>query len=594
MLLEQWLIFGTLLFTLILFINGRWRYDVVALIALLIVTLTGLVPADQAFSGFSNPAVVTVAAVLVLSRGLQNSGLVDLIGQQLARLEGGVLVQLAVLTGICLTLSAFMNNVGALALLLPVTLQLAARRNMSPSIFLMPLAFASLLGGMTTLIGTPPNIIASSFREQNGAPPFNMFDFTPVGLGVALTGLAFIVLVGWRLIPQRRSQSQTGVMFEIETYTTEVRLSPESKLIGKRLREINQGVNAQLTVVGLVRNGERMLAPSPQIVFQQNDILIISADTANLEKLINGTGLKLVGSEKITRADLESDEVSLIEAVIMPNSLMVGETAFSLNLRQQHDVNLLAIARQGVRLGARLDRIRFQVGDVLLLQSHTGAAKDVLATLGCLPLAARDLRIGQPRRLMLALIIFGGALLATTFGQVAVQVAFLGAVVAMLLARLLTLREAYDSVDWPIIVLLGAMIPLGVALETTGGAQLIAEGLLQITDALPPAVILVVMVVATMFLSDLVNNAAAVVVMAPIGISIADGLAVSVDPFLIAIALGASCAFLTPIGHQSNTLVMGPGGYRFGDYWRMGLLLEIIVVLVATPLILFFWPLLPA
>ncbi len=590
---DQWIIFGTLALTLVLFVTGRWRYDVVALLALLIVTLAGLIPVDQAFSGFSNAAVVTVAAVLVLSRGLQNSGLVDVIGQQLARLKGGVTIQLAALTGITMVLSAFMNNVGALALLMPVTLRLAAKKDISPSVFLMPIAFASLLGGMSTLIGTPPNIIAASFRESTGAPPFAMFDFTPVGLGVAVAGLLFIVLAGWRLIPIRRSQSNLGGLFEIEKYTTEVRVPEDSRLIGKRLSEVGAVAKAEMTVVGLVRDGERRLAPSPLIKFRTGDILIVSADTTNLETLVNDARLQLVGSEKIVRADLESDEVTLLEAVIAPNSLMVGGTAFSLNLRRQHGVNLLAISRQGARLRTRLDRIRFRVGDVLLLQSHADTAKDLLATLGCLPLAQRDLRIGQQRRLILSLIIFGTALLTSALGWAPVQIAFVAAVVAMVIAKLLTLREAYDSVDWPIIILLGAMIPVGMALETTGGAQLVAESLLTIGDGVGPLVMLVVALVMTMFLSDLVNNAAAVVLMAPIGIRIADGLDVSVDPFLMAIAIGASCAFLTPIGHQSNTLVMGPGGYRFGDYWRMGLLLEVIVVVVAIPLILLAWPFTP-
>jgi di/tricarboxylate transporter len=593
MTLDQWIIFATLALTLVLFITGRWRYDVVALLALLIVTLTGLIPAEQAFSGFSNPAVITVAAVLVLSRGLQNSGIVDVIGQWLARLQGGVIIQLAALSGITMALSAFMNNVGALALLLPVSLRLAARKEISPSVFLMPIAFASLLGGMTTLIGTPPNIIAASFRSQTGAPPFSMFDFTPVGLGVAVAGLAFIVLVGWRLIPQRRGQSAGSSLFEIEKYTTEVRVTPDSKLAGRRLSEISIVVKVEMTVVGLVRDGERRLAPSPLIRFRPGDILIISADTDNLEKLVGDAGVQLVGSEKIVRADLESDEVTLLEAVVAPNSLMVGGTAFSLNLRRQHGVNLLAISRQGARLRTRLDRIRFRVGDVLLLQSHAGVAKDVLATLGCLPLAQRDLRIGLPRRLILSLVIFGTALLVSAAGLVPVQIAFVAAVVAMIIAKLLTLREAYDSVDWPIIILLGAMIPVGAALETTGAAQLVAESLLTLGDGVAPVAMLVVALVMTMFLSDLVNNAAAVVLMAPIGISIANGLGASVDPFLMAIAIGASCAFLTPIGHQSNTLVMGPGGYRFGDYWRMGLLLEAIVVIVAVPLILLVWPFAP-
>ncbi len=591
MTVEQWIIFGTLILTLIFFIAGKWRYDVVALMALLVVVLTGLIPIERAFTGFSNPAVITVAAVLVVSRGLQNSGIVDWIGQHLAQLKGGVTIQLAALTSIVAVLSAFMNNVGALALLLPVAIQLARKKGYSPSVFLMPIAFASLLGGMTTLIGTPPNIIVSSFRAETGAEPFRMFEFSPVGVGVALTGLLFISLIGWKFIPTRRGKDSDDDLFEIEKYLTEVRIGEHSKLNGKRLREIHEYSDKGITVVGLVRDGEKNMSPGAQTKFHVNDILIIKADADDLEKLVSAAQLDLVGSEKILRADLESDEFTLIEAVITPNSLMVNGTAYSLDLRRRYGVNLLAIARQGKNLRTRLDRIRFRSGDVLLLQSHLATVKDILATLGCLPLAQRALRIGTPRRIFLSVAIFAAALLSAAVGLIPVQIAFITALVVMIIAKLLTLKEAYESIDWPIIILLGAMIPVGEALETTGGAQLIANALLVNANSIPPAVTLVIVLVATMFLSDLVNNAAAVVLMAPIGIKIALGLGVSVDPFLMAIAIGASCAFLTPIGHQSNTIVMGPGGYKFGDYWRMGLLLEILVVAVAVPLILIFWPL---
>ncbi len=589
--IQQGIIFATLLLTLTLFVTGRWRYDVVALLALLIVTLTGLIPAGRAFTGFSNPAVITVAAVLVISRGLQNSGIVDLIGERLLRLKGGVTVQLAALAGIVTALSAFMNNIGALALVMPVAIQVARRKNIPPSTFLMPLAFASLLGGMTTLIGTPPNIIAASFRAQTGAAPFAMFDFSPVCLGVALAGLLFIVLIGWRLIPRRRGQAAADDLFEIEKYITEVRLPEDAKLVGKRLPEIHTFVENGINILGLVRDGVRRMSPSPRTVFAAGDILILQIDTQDLENLVAKARLELVGSKRIVSEDLQTDEVTLLEAVITANSPLVGETAYSLDLRRKHGVNLLAIARQGHRLRARLDRIRMRPGDVLLLQCHAQTARDILATLGCLPLAQRDLRIGQPQQLILPLAIFAAALLLSAVGLIPVQIAFVAAVVIMVMAGFVSLREAYDSIDWPIIILLGAMIPVGEALETTGGAQLIADGLLHLSDQLPASTVLIIVLVFTMFLSDLVNNAAAVVLTAPIGISVAQGLGVSADPFLMAIAIGASCAFLTPIGHQSNTLVMGPGGYKFGDYWRMGLPLEVIIVVVAVPLILLFWPL---
>ncbi len=587
----QWIIFGTLILTLFLFISGKLRYDLVALTALLIVVITGLIPINNAFLGFSNPAVITVATVFILSRALQNSGVVDAIGQKLSKLEGGITLQLAALTLITTIFSAFMNNVGALALLLPVAIQLAIKKQVSPSIYLMPIAFASLLGGMTTLIGTPPNIIISSYRAQSGLAPFSMFDFSLVGVGVAFVGLLYIIFAGWRLIPKRRGQSSDNGLFDIEKYVTEVRINENSKLYGKRLSEFHSFVDSDVMIIGLVRGNERRLAPSPQTTFVKDDVLILTIDTENLDNLVTSSGVELVGSERIGSEELESDEITLMETVITTNSMMIGANARSLNLRKNYGVNLLAIARQGRRLRTRLDRIRFKNGDVLLLQGYTDTLKEVMATLGCLPLANRGLRIGQPRRIFFSLLIFGSALLLSAFGVLPVQIAFLAACLIMIISKLITLKDAYESIEWPIIILLGAMIPVGEALETTGGAQLIANSVLNSAHLMPPEVTLLIMLVATMFLSDIINNAAAVVLMAPIGISIAQGLGVSVDPFLIAIAIGASCAFLTPIGHQSNTLVMGPGGYKFGDYWKMGLILEIIVVIVAMPLILFFWPL---
>lgn len=590
MTLEQWIIFGTLLLTLVLFIMGRWRYDVVALLALLIVALTGLIPIEQAFIGFSNPAVITVAAVLVLSRGLQNSGIVGIIGDWLSNLKGGITIQLAALTSIVAFLSAFMNNVGALALLLPVALQISRSKKIPTSYLLMPLAFASLLGGMTTLIGTPPNIIAASFRESAGSPPFAMFDFTPVGLGVAVVGILFITFIGWRFIPVRKSKSSNDGLFDIENYITEVKIPAKSSLNGKRLYEITDFSKAEVIVIGLVRGSERRMEPSAQTKLLAGDILIVSADAENIQKLVAASGLELVGDKEIQKTELDSVDVTLVEGVVMPNSIMIGGTPRTLNLRGSYGVNLLAISRQGKLLRTRLDSIRFQKGDVLLLQSHVETLKEVVDRLGCLPLAQRDLRLATPKgQLFIALGIFIAALIVSAIGLAPVQLAFTAAVLLMVVTRIVNLREAYESVDWPIIILLGAMIPVGAALEATGGAQLIAESILKISAQLPPAAALIIILVFTMFLSDLVNNAAAVVLTAPIAIRIAQGMDASIDPFLMAITIGASCAFLTPIGHQSNTLVMGPGGYKFGDYWRMGLLLEVIVLVVAIPLILVFW-----
>lgn len=590
--LQQSVVFSTLILVLVLFVWGRWRYDIIALLALLVVTVTGIVPADQAFSGFGHPAVITVAAVLVVSRGLLNSGMVDFIVRLMSRVGDNPQVQLAALVGAVTLCSGFMNNIGALALFMPVAIRMARKQERSPSFFLMPLAFGSLLGGLITQVGTPPNIIISLMRQQTPAgESFRMFDFAPVGAGVALAGVLFIILLGWRLIPQRKGQLSREDIFHINDYITELKAPAGSKFVGKRLGELEEAVEGDVLVVGFVRDGQKVPAPSPSRVLTAGDGVIVKADADELQSLLDATGLELAGSEELGEEDIRSDDISIVEATVTPNSALEGRTARSLKLRTFYGVNLLAVAREGSRLQAKPDSIRLRAGDVLLLQGITETLQEVLPTLGCLPLAERGLRLGQPRRVLLALFLFGAALASAALGMLPVQVAFTAAAVAMVLAGFISLREIYGSIDWPVIVLLGAMLPVSRALESTGGAELIAGGILNISAEIAPWATLTIVLVATMFLSDLVNNAAAAVLMAPIAIGIAGGMGASPDPFLMAVAIGASCAFLTPIGHQSNTLVMGPGGYKFKDYWRMGLPLEVIIVSVAVPLIMLVWPL---
>lgn len=592
MTLEQTIVFAVLAATLVLFVWGRWRYDLVALGALLALALLRIVPAEEAFLGFGHPAVITVAAVLVASRGLQNAGVVDLLSGWGMRTGKNVTLQVAVLTLLVAVCSAFMNNVGALALLMPVAIRMGRKSGTPPSLLLMPLAFGSLLGGLVTLIGTPPNIIVATFRARVAEESFGMFDFTPVGGGVALAGIVFLALVGWRLIPRRKARASREELFEIEAYTTEVRVPKESKMAGHSLGELEDLVEKEdLTVVGLIRGDRRTPAPSDFELLRSGDVLIVEGDPEALKKLVQEAGLELVGSKHVGEKDLRSEDVTVVEAIVAPDARLVGRTIRQVNLRRRYGVNLLAVARQGERLKERLGSNLLRPGDVLLLQGPTDAVQEVLTEFGLLPLAERGLRLGQPRRLALAIGIFGAAIALITLRVLAPEIAFTLAAVAMVLTGLLTLRESYQAIDWPVIVLLAALIPVGAALETTGGAELVAAQFLRFSDVLPPWATLAVLLVGTMFLSDVINNAAAAVLMCPIALGIAAGVGASPDPFLMAVAIGASCAFLTPIGHQSNTLVLGPGGYRFGDYWRVGLPLEIIIALVSLPLLLRFWPL---
>ncbi len=579
--------------TLALFAWGRVRYDFVALGALMACVLTGLVPAGEAFYGFGHPAVITVASILIVSRSLERSGVVHGIGRILRPSRHLPAVQVLALTGVTMMLSAFMNNVGALALMLPVAINAANASNRPPSQLLMPIAFGSLLGGMTTLIGTPPNIIISTIRAERLGDPFQLFDFTPVGFAVAAVGLAYIGFLGWRLLPIRdKARETTSERFKVQDYITEVRLTEDSDFVGKRLVELETLAQSDLAVVALERRKDRMLAPSPYLRLQAGDLLVLETDPSTLKRVLEPAGLELMGAPEPERSPLRSERVGLVEVVVTPGSRFEGRTVRNLRLHTAYGLNLLGVARNGERVTSRLGQVRFQAGDVLLLQGESEAMPATFALLGVLPLAERDLPQTRSETLdWKPLAIFGAAVASLLSGLLPPQIAFVLAAMGLVLIKNIRLREAYEAIDWPIIVLLGAMIPVGAAMETSGTAATITAPLLALQDSLPAWAILALLMMVTMLLTDVMNNAATAVLMAPIGLAIASGLNANPDPFLMAVAVGASATFLTPIGHQSNLLVMGPGGYRFGDYWRMGLLLDVLLIAVAVPMILIVWPL---
>ncbi|WP_252108637.1 MULTISPECIES: SLC13 family permease [unclassified Halomonas] len=605
------LMFIILALTLAAFIWGRFRYDVVALAALLGSVLLGLVPADDAFAGFGHPAVITVAAVLVISRGFERSGVVDIIAAQVMKAGERLLLQLLALVGTVVVLSGVMNNVGALALLLPVAMRLAREHNTSPSLLLMPLAFGSLLGGLTTLIGTPPNIIISTYRGNITGENFSMFSFSPVGVAVALAGLAFIVLLGWRLTPKRNSAAGAADMFDTANYLVELKVSEESKANGLTLQQLRDELDETIPVLAVVRDDNRRAGYSFHGVLKQGDILLLEAGPEELQLLEDKAGLSAVAElkeddreedEQAAKAADEASEPSkdeaidteglqLVEAVVRSGSMMINRSVRQLRLNHQFGLHLVAVARDGGRLKQRLRDIRFQTGDVLLLQGSEKEINDSLSSLGCLPLASRELHLGQPRKLALSLGIFALAIVSMLFDLLPAAVAMSTAALVSLLIGVLPLREGYNAIDGPVIVLLAAMLPVGEALETSGGADIIANSLLYFGADWPVVVSLCGLFLLCMLLSNIVNNAAAALLMAPIAVSLANGFDVALEPFLMAVAVSASSAFLTPIGHQSNTLVLGPGGYRFSDYWKLGLPLSLVVMVTAIPVILLVWPL---
>jgi di/tricarboxylate transporter len=588
---------------ILLFLWGRWRHDMVAVGALLACVAAGLVPAADAFAGFGHPAVVSVAAVLILSSGLQSSGAVEALARAAlpgpeARLGQGwpAVAMLALLAAL---LSAFMNNVGALALLMPLGIRIAQRDGLPPGQVLMPLAFGSILGGMTTLIGTPPNLIVSGFRAAERGEGFAMFDFAPVGLAVAAAGLLFVATFARFLVPARRGSGAEA--FDTAAYLTEARIGEDSKAVGLTLREVEEQLEAaEAQVVGLVRNEARIPAPSPWRRVQAGDILVIEAEPAALAAALTALGLKLEeqvpaepkegkAKRKPGAEALRSDEVALVELAVLPGAEIAGRSAQALRLRTRFGINLLAVSRQGRHAMSRLRSTPIRAGDVLLMQGPPEAVADFAALSGCVPLAERPLVIPDRRRAALAGGIMAASVGTAATGLVPAAIAFVAGVLAAMALRIVPLRRAYAAVDWPVIVLLGALMPVADAMATTGAADLVARGLLGLAGGGGVVVALGLVLVVTMTLSDFMNNAATAAVMCPVALRAAAEAGGPPDAFLMAVAIGASCAFLTPIGHQNNTLILGPGGFRFGDYWRMGLPLEAIVVLVALPVLMLVW-----
>jgi di/tricarboxylate transporter len=589
MTLAQGLAFGIVIVMMGLFAWGRWRYDLVAAVSLLAAVIVGIVPPDQAFKGFSDDIVIIVGSALVVSAAVARSGVIERAARWLGPYLTDMYRQIIALVGSVTLLSGFVKNVGALAMLMPVAFQLASRTGTSPSSLLMPMSFGALLGGIVTLVGTSPNIIVSRVREQLLGEPFNMFDFTPVGAGIAMAGFIFLVF-GWRLLPQgRKGAASMDAAFNLEGYTTEVTVPEDSPAAGVTVKALEDLGESEIEVITLLRGGSRRYEPAGNVVIKPGDILILQGEPAALERIVALEKLELTREGKSHEIDAPSDEIGVMEAVITPESELIGSSVGQLKLFDRHAINLLAVSRRGRRITHRLRSVKLRAGDVVVLRGNLAAMPETLGELHCLPLAERDLRIGRKASIV-PILVLAAAMGLVAFNVLPVAIAFFGAAVVLLLVRSLSLREAYDAIEWPILIMLGALIPVSDALRTTGGTDVIAAWLSHAASALPPIGALALLLAAAMAVTPFLNNAATVLVMAPIAATFAGKLGYNPDPFLMAVAIGAACDFLTPIGHQCNTLVMGPGGYRFGDYWRLGLPLSLIVIIVGTPLIAFFWP----
>ena len=585
---DQAILATTLLVLMGLLIWGKWRYDAVTLICLAALVLLGIVPANDAFSGFGHPAVVTVALVLLISRGLQEAGMVSLAGNLISRYTLSENQYLVVIMVIAAFLSSFMNNIGAMALLLPITLSVCQKMDWNPSKFLMPLAFASILGGMNTVIGTPPNIIIAQYRQEYTGAAFNFFDYSFVGLAVSVVGILFIALIGYRFVTVRENDEDTTRLIDLKNYLFEVKVRDDSNAIGMRLSEIKKISGPETEVLGVVNETGGVSRVSMAKKIQPGQVLVIKTSPDDIASIQERLGFEI--AENLNT--IQESDLAEIEVMVTAGSRLIGRKHEFLKRLASDDLALLGLWRRGAKFRTRLAKEAFKVGDVLLLGVRTiddEGVKERIKHLGLMPLMERDLQtIPSRSRLLKSLIFFTAAIALTAFNVMNIVVAFLLCVIAFISIKVLN-GNLYRNIEWPVVVMLAAMIPVGQALETSGISLNIANFISTTTHGMDLPWLILMILVITMFVSDIVNNAATAVIMAPIAANLALQGGQPVEPFLMAVAVGASCAFLSPIGHQCNTLVMAPGNYKFGDYWRLGLPLECVIVAISIPMILFVW-----
>ena len=584
---DQWLSLLILALMMAAFLWGRYRYDVIAVGSLLVAIAVGIVPAKAAFSGFADDIVIIVGSALIVSAAISHSGIMDFALQRFSPETRGPRVQLLILVIVVAVLSAFIKNIGALAIMIPVAVQMARKSNVSPSMFLMPMSFASLLGGLMTQIGTSPNIIVSRVREEISGHPFTMFDYTPVGLALAIVGILFLAL-SYRLLPDRvRGETALDEAVKIKNYTTEAKVAPPSVAIGRSVSWLQKPSGGDAMVTAIISDRGQRRTPLPDTILKDGDLLILEGEQVALDKVLKEAKLQLFN--RIRRREI-GREVGAVEAIVGEHSRLIGLSAKDVSLFDNTGLNLLALSRRDKRFTERLGEIKISNGDVVVLQGDRQGLPDILREWGCLPLIERDVKLGSARKGMAPVLILIATMVATALGGVPVATAFFAAAFLMVVTGSYPLRDVYHRLDAPILIMLASLIPISHSLETTGTTDVIANILSRTAEVLPPYGALALILLAAMAITPFLNNAATVLVMAPIAATFAAKLGFRPDAFLMAVAIGAGCDFLTPIGHQCNTLVMGPGGYRFGDYARLGLPLSVIVLIVSVPMLLFVFP----
>ena len=584
---DQLILSSVIIGLLIFFISGKYRYDYVSLGALALLILFDVIKIENAFIGFSHPAVITVALVLLISKGLQDAGLSAVTGNFIGRFSPSETQFLFLIMFIAAILSSFINNIGAMALLLPITLSTCQKMGWHAGKFLMPLAFASILGGMNTLIGTPPNIIIAEFKESYTGEAFNFFDFSYVGLLVSFLSIIFIGLISSKLVAKRKL-AKTNNLIDLDNFLFELVVPEGSKAIGLTFSSFIKKAGNETEILGLVneKGGVSKVGNNSKIRADQHLVMKVSPN--HISSIQDRFGLNIAESSH----DLKEELIDEIEVVITPGSRLVGRKQNYLMKLAYEELFLLGMWRKGARFRTRLSKQIFKIGDVLLLGVRDTDKEDVAAKinhLGLMPIRSREISTLPSRsRFLKAVIFFMTSILLAAFNVINVLTAFLLCVLGFVGIKILK-SNLYRHIEWPIVIMLAAMIPIGQALESTGITALIATEVVSLAGGLHVFWVLMIILIITMLITDVINNAATAVIMAPFSVNIALQLGQPLEPFLMVVAVGASCAFLTPIGHQCNTLVMGPGNYKFSDYWRLGLPLDVLIVLSSIPMILFVW-----
>ena len=580
---QPYAIFLILVLAMISFMLRKWSYATTSIFALSASILIGAVPVDQTFTGLINPAVITVASVMIITHIIAKSNVLNMVINKIDTFSHSKTMHVFIFSFYIAFLSAFMNNVGALGLMLPISIYTSLKNNRSPSYILMPIAMASALGGMITLIGTPPNLIISNFRAQAVGTPFSMFDFGYVGLYVALFGVLFIGVLGWRLLPKKSIQQSSPKRH----FTFEIRIPPKSQWIGNTLKALKEEMDEDIEITGMLRRKKKHpLYHHTEI--KSGDRFIIEATVENIEEFNSTNDIVVANSIRKGKKNSSSNDI-MLEVIVPTNSQIKGKSFNDTNLRSQYKIAMIAISQPVKNKVVRIRELIIQPGDVMLLQCKDPNIIDRLPFLGVVPIQESTFQIKTTFKHYVPILIFALAIILVSCSILPAQVGFAAAAFLMILFDSTALTYVTERFDWSIIILLAAVIPIGDALTQTGGSDLLANLILGVAKDNSILITIAIILVITMFLSDFINNAATSIVMAPIAISLAKSLNVSVDPFLMAVAIGASCAFLSPIGHQNNLMVMGPGRYKFFDYMRIGLPLEIIVFIVATPLIYVLW-----